>query len=404
MYNIRDINKELDKLKMPKIYRNRIVNLEKFFSNDITMQLSIRKDAGKTTQALILGLVLFKLYNGITTEYLRSDKEQITKGNIETLYDVILNAGYIEKLFPDQYNTIVYKSMVKKFYLAYKSVNDAGESIIEYMSDLPICHVACNEEYIRLKSSYNNPRGFFILYDEFMDTNRATQRQMIELQNNISTIGRNEDFKYTHVLMLGNNVDQYNFWWSEFTIEKEISSLKFGGYIEKKTELGTSFYCEMLEVSEEQKEKIKDKLIRFSGFNTPKMGAFNGIEAWQGSSHPHIPYLELLNKTPIYNLLFLRFHNRYVRFNLYKDADFGYYVYIHDSNPPRKKDCIVLTDQVLAFNEMYGIGEGSLNKKHKKRVQIIMSLKEDDRWYYESNSVGDFVTAYLKETRLNRKL
>lgn len=400
MYSIRDINKELDKLKMPKIYRNRIVNLEKFLSNDITMQLSIRKDAGKTTQALILGLVLYKLYDCTTTEYLRSDKEQITKGNIETLYDVILNNGYVEKLFPEQYNTIIYKSMVKKFYLAYKSVNDAGESIIEYTSDLPLCHVACNEEYIRLKSSYNNVRGNYILYDEFMDTNRATQRQMIELQNNISTIGRLRP--ECHVLMLGNNVDQYNFWWSEFCIEKEISSLKFGGYIEKRTELGTTFYCEMLEVSEEQKTLINNKKIRFSGFNTPKMGAFNGIEAWQGSSHPHIPDIDLLQRKPIYNLLFLRFHNRYVRFNLYYDVDFGYFLYVHDSNPPKKKDCIILTDEPAAFNEMYGIGLSSLNNRHKKVVSKIVSLMQDRRVYYESNSVGDFVTAYLKEVKLNK--
>lgn len=232
MYDIKKINKEIDKLKMDKIYRNRIVKLDKFFSNDITMQLSIRKDAGKTTQALVLGLILHKLYDGCTTEYLRSDKEQITKGNIETLYDVILRCGYVEKLFPDQYNTIIYKSMVKKFYLAYASVNDAGERVIEYTSDLPLCHVSCNEEYIRLKSSYNNTRGNYIVYDEFMDSNRATQRQMIELQNNISTIGRGR--KECHVLMLGNNTDQYNFWWSEFTIENEITNLKFGGYIEKR--------------------------------------------------------------------------------------------------------------------------------------------------------------------------
>ena len=76
-YNLRNINKELDKLKMPKEYRKRIVNIEKFLTHDITMQLSIREDAGKTTQGLILGIVLYKLY-GITTEYMTYKVEQIT--------------------------------------------------------------------------------------------------------------------------------------------------------------------------------------------------------------------------------------------------------------------------------------------------------------------------------------
>lgn len=158
----------------------------------------------------------------------------------------------------------------------------------------------------------------------------------------------------------------------------------------------------MLEVSDEQKETIKKHNIRFSGFNTPKMGAFNGIEAWQGSSHPHIPDVELLNRKPYFNLLWIRFHNRYVRVNMYRDKDFGYYLYIHDSNEPKQKDGIILTDEPKAFNELYGIGKASLNKQHKKRADIILSLIQDRRVYYESNSVGDFVTAYFREVKLNK--
>lgn len=400
MYDIKTINKELDKLKMPKEYRNRIVNLEKFFSNDITMQLSIRKDAGKTTQALILGLVLYKLYDCTTTEYIRSDKEQITKGNIETLYDVILKNKYVEKLF-DNYNTIVYKSMVKKFFLAYQSVNDDGTTNIEYMSDLPLCHVSCNEEYIRLKSSYNNTRGNFLVYDEFMDSNRATQRQMIELQNNISTITRLRDD--AHLLMLGNNINQYSFWWQEFSIENDIQGLTFGGYIEKRTELGTTFYCEMLRVSDEQKQIIKQKKIRFSGFDTPKMGAFNGIEAWQGSSHPHIPYVELLqDNKPIFNLLWIKYRNRYIRLNLYKDKEFGYFVFAHYSNTPKYNDNIILTDEPMYKNEFYGLGTNCTSKHIKQLLCKIFTVINDKRLYFESNSVGDMYKSYIREISLNK--
>ena len=49
-WNKKEINKELDKLGMANRWRNQIVNLDNFLSHDITMQLSIRADAGKTLQ------------------------------------------------------------------------------------------------------------------------------------------------------------------------------------------------------------------------------------------------------------------------------------------------------------------------------------------------------------------
>ena len=395
MYDIYKINKELDSLKMPKEFRNRIVKLDKFFNHDITVQLSIRKDAGKTTQALILGLVLYKLY-GTTTEYIRNDKIQITKGNIETLYDVVLRFDYVKKLFKD-YNTIVYKSMTKKFYLAYESETDTGEKTIEYMSDTPLCHVSSNEEYLRLKSSYNNPNGDFLILDECMDTQRTTSRLMIELQNNISTITRLRST--AHLLMLGNNVDQYSIWWEEFDVADKIETLQFGGYIDEVTELGTTLYIEMLSISEEQKEKIKHNHIRFSGFNTPKMSTFNGIECWQGSSHPHIPYDELLKNEPFFNLVWIKHRNKYIRLNLYHDKQFGWYVYAHFSNKPKLEDGFILTTTPMAFNETYGYGTYCYNKKARKLLLKIWEVIKDHRIYFQSNSVGNLYTNYLRDIK-----
>lgn len=391
------INKELDKLKMSKKYRKRIVNLEAFFTHDFTMQLSIRKDAGKTTQALILGLILYKIKNGeCTTEYVRCDKGQITRGNIETLYDVIISNKYIEKLYPGEYNTVIYKQMQRKFYLAYESITDDGNVNIERVSNIPLCHVSCLEDWQKLKSSYNNPYGDFFLFDEFMDTSRATQRMMIELENNISTITRYRDS--AHVLMLGNNTDRYSFWWDEFCITKDIPTLDFGGYIEKITELGTTLYCELLEVSEEQKEIIQKKKIRFSGFDTPKMAAFNGLEPWQGSSHPHIPDLDMLDKNKlIYNNIWIRHRNRYVRLNIYYDSEFGYYLFIHFSNEPRFEDGIVLTTEPSHFNETYGFGKACLNQTVISQLNKVVKLIHDRRVYYCSNLVGDLVLDYRKE-------
>ena len=125
-YDVELVKKELRKLKIPKEYFN--FDIEAINYHDISLYLSIRKDSAKTTQALLLSLVLKKLYN-YECEYLRTDTDQITSTNIDNIYDVILKFGYVEKIFGDKWNTIIYKQHLKRFYLAKK--DDEGNIQIE---------------------------------------------------------------------------------------------------------------------------------------------------------------------------------------------------------------------------------------------------------------------------------
>ena len=239
------------------------------------------------------------------------------------MYDVITQFKYVERLF-DKFNTIIYKRNEKKFYLAH--IDDKG--VIDLESDKPLCAVHSLEEWRALKSSYVNPNGDYLVFDEFMDTSRQVNRQIIELQHNISTITRYRP--NARVLMLGNNQNKFCFWFEEFEIQKEIESLKFGKSFEKTTELGTTIYGTLIDLSLEKKNEIKNRKIRFSGFNTPKMNAFNGLNPWQGEVWKHIPDNEMLKKeyyieSPIY----VYHRNRYILINLYYQEDLGYYCYLH---------------------------------------------------------------------------
>ena len=86
-FDIKKIRSEIKKLNIPKEYFR--IDLESFFSHDYTILLSIRQDAGKTTQSLILGCVLHKIY-GTTVEYIRNDEAQIRQKDIENLYNVVV--------------------------------------------------------------------------------------------------------------------------------------------------------------------------------------------------------------------------------------------------------------------------------------------------------------------------
>ena len=152
--DVKKIKAAIKKLNIPKDYWG--IDLNTFFDYQWNIYMSIRETAGKTTQSLILGLVLAKLYpDKYSIEYLRNDASQIVRSNVETLFDTVIKYGYIEKIFEGKYNTVTYKPIVKKFFLA---LSDSEGSIIDESPD-PICILHSLEDWKKLKSVYNNPRG-----------------------------------------------------------------------------------------------------------------------------------------------------------------------------------------------------------------------------------------------------
>lgn len=387
---IKTVKAEIKKLNIPKEYFK--IDLDSFFTHDITMLLSIRQDAGKTTQSLLLGCVLNKCF-GITTEYLRNDEAQIRQKDIENLYNVVVKYGYIEKIF-GEYNDVEYMPRSKKFMLVKR--NQDGEIINR--SQKPLCVVHSNENWKNIKSSYNSPEGDYIILDEFMDTNRATFYIWSEFMNNISTIGRPDaPGRDPHVLMLGNNTDQYSFWFDDFCISDQIYNLKFGGKIESKTELGSTLVCTLLEASDIQKERIKKKKIRFFGFNTPKAAQFTGTSVWSGTSWQH-PEFPIDYNNCVYRRLYIYHRNRYIQIELFFEEEKGYYLFFHFSNKPLYNDNIVLRLDPKEWYEIYGIGEYAPEKVWK-RIRKIFRLRSENRAYYSNNFVGELVDDYIKNVK-----
>lgn len=389
MYNYNDIMNDFKKMKWP--YEFQHIKLDKFFNNDYYWMMSIRKDAAKTTNALGLGLILNKRY-GKTIEYVRCDESQIKKSATETMFDVIKKFDYIPRLWDNEYNTIVFKPMTKKWYLAF-----VEDGVVKKQCESPVCVLHSLENYIDIKSTYNNPVGDYIILDEIFDSARSSFNQMVELQNEISTIGRERP--ECRVMMLGNNTSMYSFWYEEFCIEEEIKTLQYGGWFEKKTELGTTLYCELLEISEKKKEEQRQKKIRFAGFNTPKMAAFNGLATWQGSAHQHLPTKELLNsKHLITKRFYIHHRNRYAQIEYYYEPEeFGEFCFVHYSNKPLFHDNIILSINPKNKWEIFGYGKFCENKHIQDVIFKILGMRTEGKWYYATNSVGDLIDDYVKE-------
>lgn len=391
-YDVEEVKKELRRLKIPSEYMQ--IDLEAINAHDINLIMSIRKDSGKTTATILIGLVLNFLYS-YEIEYNRIDESQTTGSKIRSLFDVIEKFDYISKIYRGKYNAVEYKSRDKVFYLILK--NEEGEII--QRSQRPILIIHSLENWQDYKSSYNNVNGNWFIVDEFFDTKRSTNYQIIELFNNISTITRERP--EARCVMLGNNLNKFSFWFQEFGIDEEINTLNFGGIIDKTTNYGTTIYATLLDISPSRKQNLLKRKIRFFGLDSPKVAAFNGLQAFAGNSWQHMDDAEKLNPDLlIYNRIFIRHRNRYIQIRLYCNNS-AYYCYLNFSNKPRYNDNIILSSAPEAGNkqEIYGFGEYCQIEKVKNKLRFIKNLRIQDQWFYSTNAVGDLVYDYLKEIR-----
>lgn len=389
-YDIKWLNNEFKRIGVPDRFR---FPLKEIFENDYAIILSMRQDAGKTTTSLILGLLLNVKY-GYPIEYIRNDDNQIRRRAVETLFDVILKFDYIKKIYNGRWTSVQYHYMQKKFYLCNR--NEDGS--IEEESPNPICMVHSNEEWSTLKSSYNSPESNYIIFDEALDSQRMTSLLWAELMNNISTIGRvlePERAAKAHVVILGNNTDRYAWLFQDFCISDLIPDLKYGTMIKFKTEKGTTGICTLMAQSEIQKERLRDNKIPFFGFNTQKAAQFIGSSEWSAKEYQH-PDFHIDFDNCLFRRMYIRHRNRYIQLNLMYDEEHKKYIFVHFASEPLKKDNIILTLTPKEYCEFYGLCEYEDNRRVYEVVKKFFRLRKENRWYYESNLIGEIVDDYLK--------
>lgn len=388
-----DVMREIRKLNIDRKYLP--IAPHEYFKADYNIFISTRECA-KTTETLIVGLILYKLY-GTTTEYLRCDNDQTRRAVIEPLYNVIRDHHYIEVLFPRMWNDMEYSQTKKAFTLIARD----GEGAIIKRDIKPFCFIHSNESWQNIKSGYNSPKGDFIVFDEIFDSHRATLNQVTELWNNISTIGRVNDETRSpnvHCIMLGNNSDLNSFWWDELGITEEIRGLKsFGESFDTITELGTSVYFHSLDITTERKNNIKNNKIRFFGFNTKRAAQFTGMSLWSTKDYQHIPDNEMLNPDfKVSEKIFIKHREKYIQLVLYYNKDNQYYVYCHWAYKPLYNDRIVLTLNPIECNEFYGTADLTTAKNISIAVRKLICLRKENRWYYQNNTIGNLIDDYLK--------
>lgn len=328
-----------------------------------------QRDTGKTTNWIIILLIVYQEY-GYSFAYLRSNEVQVTIGRLKTLYNVIVENDYINKLTNGAYNDYIYDRGTKTWTLYNRDTNEAD---IE-----PFCYGLSTDKWDDYKSTLNLPKCETILFDEFINTyNRANE--FIDLSNVMSTVFRHRT-NNPRVVYLANTITKYSQWYSELGIAKVVKYMHIDDIKEVVTTKGTHLSIRLLGNRLTNARKEVNSLLY--GFENPLLNSITGGD-WSIKNYPHITR-DMDIHTVQKNVYLINFYNEYAAADLiYESNNKMTYIYYHEISLDKLNQfaCPVFTnmDDVRTNNSMPLI-EADLTR-----------LKELKIFYYQNNDIGDLI-------------
>lgn len=366
------VAKELKKLKMPNEVYNPLFNTN-MYDNSYFVELSERS-IGKTTNWLIIGLILYKLY-GIQVQYLRQVESMITPKNIKDLYSTIKKFDYISKIFDGKYNNIEYKSRRWTLNLT----DDDGNITLKDANYCTIClDIEHNEVY---KSSYSTTTGDLIIFDEFISKYYRPD-EFIFCLDLIKTIQRER--QTVKVVLLANTIDIHSQYFHELEIFDTIQEMELGEYKQVITDLGTRIYIKLLTPDKilKNNKSISNKL--YYGFKNSKLNAITG-RGWNIELAPHIPKMQY---DILINNLYISHNNKMLKCDVVKNK-YGICLYMHWATATYDDSVIFTLSNIDDDRYIYKLGD-----IYKRK--IFDKLINANKIYYASNDCASFFKNYYK--------
>lgn len=378
-YDWNKIRKEYAKLKCPDLYYNPCTApLEEY---KYFVEYSMRS-VGKTTGWLLLGMVMHEMY-GTVIQYLRQTEDQIAPKTTKDLFNAILANGYVQKITKNKYNSIYYNA--RRWY--YCNVDEAGK-VVEVAPEHFMNGLVVTRSY-DYKSGYNAPAGDLIIYDEFV-TPYYYPNEFVYYCDLVKTIIR--DRLSPICVMLSNNIDKEASYYSEMEIYDEIQHLQPKEHTGKTTSQGTRIYIEYIYAPEEKIKHLKDQNSNYFGFKNKQLGSITG-EDWSIKPRQHIPPFARPDTPDIEYIMrniFVYHHERYLRLDIVLHEKLGLCCYVHRATKTRENSVILTLENRFDNRYHYGLGP-------RKLERMLQKLRQENRFYYESNDVATFLDAYINE-------
>ena len=372
------IRKAFKKLKIPDIYyKPHMDNIEHL---GYIVDMSDRS-RGKTTNKLILGLLLYCAY-GIQLQYLRQTEDQCQPKEIGDLYQTVIENGYIERITEGKYNYIAYRGKRWRLQL----IDDDGK-VLE--TDPDHCCICLGlDEAPALKSQYNAPRGDMIFFDEFIgerygyyDYKHFTDLTKTIIRDRLSPI----------IYLSANTINLHSQWFDEFCIRDQVERLQQGEHTETVTSLGTHIYIEILSPNTTEQRKAVNR--KYFGFETSQVSAITGKGVWTTDDFPHIPPADEDKPVRILlNRVFVERQGRYMKLQLVQSEQHGICVYVMPATKTYDDSAIFTADELQDPRYVFAFGKGT-------GIGFFWELYLQGRFRYAHNAAGAFVKSYVSYTQ-----
>ena len=343
------------------------------------MLLSV-KSVGKTTQLLLIGLIMYKIY-GTTMQIVRHHMDNAAYyDRLFTLINTFDGGRYLKTIFGDDDLEIGYYS---KFFSVYRRIGAKREKAFSE----PVAVALGSDECYTLCSKYDAPKGDLIILDECF-TNRNTPDEFLNFINLHKTIVRER--MSDKIFILGNTYDANNIWFRQLTISRQIRTLKPNECREFKTIDGMPIFCYYLTPRSPEKRQMFNKI--HYGFGNPQLNAITGAGAWTSKIYPSVTRLP--NRKSQFRGLFLKVYSDLYLECEYVTCDLGDYFFFHPCRlSTAQLSSLVYTNKFLEFENEIIFGSDRLSKK-------IITAIERKHVVFSDNETGDLFEKFMREAGL----
>lgn len=374
------IMKEIKKLHLyPKRSKSDVWNPAHlpFNSAKWFVLMSVRSK-GKTTNFLILGLIMNKLY-GTVTQYIVQTEPLLAPKNTKGLYNVIIEQDYIRQITGGRWSSIVLKA--RRWY--YCNYDDNGK--ISEMSENYVCIMSSVDKQESYKSVLNEPLGDLIIYDEFI-RKYYMPNEFIEFSQLFSTIRRIRQSPI--IIMLSNTVNLYSPYFNELEISDQVRNMQNGDKQIITSSGGTNVYVEIIDPAQSQARIKSDRM--FFGFKNPLLGAITGSAVWAQRNYQHISRDE--NISILSRNHYIKYNNKLVNLEVVQ-SNVGICIYCHWATKTYDDSIIYTLGEIRTPLDRYKIGYTKLDK-------VIWNCFKLNKFYYGTNDVGAFVESYINDCKM----
>lgn len=376
-YNYKKIMKMYKSLGIPPEYD--YTDIVPFDNDSLKWYvLASERSVGKTTNIMLMGMCMNAMY-GTQIQLVR---HHIAKASYyKELFNTIVNykqGHYIKKITDGKYNSVKYYQ--KRFY--YIMVDDNGKEVDK--APEPFCVSLAAEDCYALCSTYESPRGDWIVLDECFN-DRNTADEFVRFVHLHKTIVRERISD--KIFVLGNTLDINNIWFRQLMIQNEVRKLKRGDAKIVHTPEEMPIYIHFLENRAPERRRKFNSM--HYGFSNPELNAIVGNGEWNVKMYPQT--CELQDRVMLARGIYFSYHDDLFLEGAFISTRSGFFFEVHPANVQSAKrgDILYTLITPLANNETF-FGNDKLSKK-------ILQFMKSKRIVFSDNEAGDLFEKFLIE-------